>query len=309
MYPILRDMAVFYEDFLIEVDGKLITCPSVSPENRYLLPDGYDTPICAGPAMDNQILREFLAACIEIQGLLDVDHELSNTLTGIIARLPENKIGSKGQLLEWDKEYHELTPGMGHVSHLFACYPGCGINWRDTPELMRAVRKSLDIRMEHGAGANAWPLAWYINLFARLQDTDMTDACIHKMLTKSTVRNLLNVTFVFQIDGNFGATAGIAECLLQSHIALHFLPALPTSWKDGSITGLCARGSRQVDIKWKDHKLIEAVVRPKFSGPVDVVGEVLTVTCDGSEIPVVNNEIGFAFLAESGKTYRLIPSN
>ncbi len=307
MYPVLRDMALFYEDFLIEVDGKLVTCPSVSPENRYILPDGHDTPICVGPAMDNQILREFFAALIEIQRILDVDHEFSETLADMASRLPQDKVGSKGQLLEWDKEYPELTPGMSHISHLFACYPGKSINWKDTPELMKAVRKSLELRVAHGAGERGWPLAWFINIYARLLDGDMTDKGIRKMLVNSTSRSLLNASRVFQIDGNLGATAGIAECLLQSHIALHFLPALPTSWKEGSVTGLCTRGGHEVDIRWKDSKLTEAVIRPKFHGPVQVVGETMKVISDDMEVVTQKTHIGFSFYAEGGKTYRLIP--
>jgi len=305
MYPILKDMCLFYEDFLIEVDGKLVTCPSISPENRYLLPDGYDTPICVGPAMDNQILREFFAACIEIQRLLNVDQEYAITLADIAGRLPKDKIGSKGQLLEWEQEYPELTPGMGHISHLFACYPGNSINWRDTPELMQAVNKSLELRVENGAGKRGWPLAWYLNINARLQDGVKTDRDIRKMLTNSAKRNFFNTGIVFQIDGNLGVTAGIAECLLQSHIALHFLPALPVSWKDGSIMGLRARGSREVDIRWKDGKLVEAVIRPQLDGPVEVVGETLRITCDGSTVATEKTEIGFTFSAEGGKSYVL----
>ena len=291
MYPILKDMALFYEDFLIEHEGKLITCPSTSPENRIILPDGYDTPICAGPAMDNQILREFFAALIQIQELLDIDRDHSKILADISARLPEDKIGSKGQLMEWDEEYPELTPGMGHVSHLFACHPGCSINWFDTPELMNAVRRSLELRMDHGAGRGGWPLAWFINIHARLMDGNSTDRDIRKMLTDSATRSLLNSGWVFQIDGNFGATAGIAECLLQSHVALHFLPALPTSWKKGSVKGFLARGAREVDIEWDDGKLTNAVIKPKFDGLVEVAGDPLKVTCDGSEINIQKTKI------------------
>lgn len=307
MYPVMLDLAAFYEDFLIEVDGKLVTCPSVSPENRYLLPDGYDTPICMGPAMDNQILREFFGVCVEIQRLLDVDAELSERFYRIIAKLPKDQIGSKGQLLEWDREYPELTPGMGHISHLYGCFPGSQINWRDTPELMRAVRKSLEMRMENGAGQNGWPLAWYINIFARLLDGAMTDQLIARMLTDSAERNFFNAHNVFQIDGNLGATAGIAECLLQSHTALHFLPALPPSWKNGNVSGLKARGAIEVDLRWRDGRLEQAVIRPEFTGEVDVNGELLSVVCGGAAVPVQKNTGGFSFYAESGKEYRLTP--
>jgi alpha-L-fucosidase 2 len=308
MYPVLRDLALFFVDFLIDVEGQLVTCPSVSPENRYVLPEGYDTPVCTGPAMDNQILRELFGACVESQRLLGLDRDLSATLARIASRLPEDRIGSKGQLLEWDREYPELTPGMGHISHLFACCPGHRINWRDTPELLRAVGKSLELRVEHGAGRSGWPLAWYINVYARLGDREMADRSIRRMLTDSSARNFLNAIHVFQIDGNLGATAGIAECLLQSHIALHLLPALPASWSQGSVTGLCARGARVVDIAWKDGRLVEAVVRPRLDGPVEVVGEALAVSCSDSPVRVAKTDIGFIFDAEGGKSYRLAPT-
>jgi alpha-L-fucosidase 2 len=262
--------------------------------------------------MDNQILRELFAACVEAQGLLGTDVELSKTLKGMAAKLPEDKIGSKGQLLEWDREYPELTPGMGHISHLFACYPGSSINWRDTPELLHAAARSLELRVENGAGGGGWPLAWYINQYARMQDGAKADEGISQML-KVAARNFFNVypvgnNFVFQIDGNLGTAAGIVECLLQSHVALHFLPALPPSWKDGSVTCLRARGAREVDIKWKDGKLAEAIVRPQFSGPIEVAGESLLVTCGGRPVPVEKTETGFAFDAEGGESYTLAPS-
>ena len=307
MYPVMRDMALFYEDFLMEVDGKLITCPSISPENRYLLPDGYDTPVCAAPAMDNQILREFFAVLIETQKLLGVDTDQSAKYAAIAEKLPKDQIGSKGQLLEWDKEYPELTPGMSHISHLYACYPGSAINWRDTPELMDAVRKSLEIRVQNGAGVGGWPLAWYINIYARQLDGQLADAAISKMIGRSSARNFFNGRRVFQIDGNLGAAAGIAECLMQSHLALHLLPALPPSWKDGSAKGLRARGSIGVDLAWKAGKLTEAIITPRFDGPVEVVGDTLRVTCEGAAVPVVKTAIGFSFAAQGGKAYRLVP--
>jgi alpha-L-fucosidase 2 len=307
LYPIMEDMVLFYEDFLIEVDGKLITCPSISPENRYIMPDGYDTPICAAPAMDNQILREFFGVMIKIQSILEIeDAGSSERLAVMIEKLPKDKIGSKGQLLEWAEEYPELTPGMSHVSHLFAAYPGTSVNRFDTPDLMAAVGKSLELRLENGAGRGGWPLAWYICLHARLLDGQKTDDEICAMLARSATRSLLNAGRVFQIDGNLGAAAGIAECLLQSHKGIHLLPALPASWKRGGIKGLVARGGVIVDMQWDDGKLTEAVLRPKFDGAIELIGEPLKVTCGGGGIPVTLTEMGFSFHADADKVYSLI---
>ncbi len=305
MYPVMLDMAAFYDDFLIEVDGELITCPSVSPENRYLTPDGYDTPLCAGPAMDSQILREFFDVLLKTQTLLGEEGELTSRYEEIISKLPKDKVGSQGQLLEWAKELPELTPGMSHISHLFACHPGTTINWRDTPELMDAVKKSIEIRMENGAGSGGWPLAWYINIYARLMDSQMTDQLINKMLKDSAERNFFNAGFVFQIDGNLGACAGIAECLLQSHVALHLLPALPSSWKSGKATGLVARGCVVVDLEWDEGKLKKAVLTPRFGGKIELVGDELSVTCEDIKIDTQKTKTGFSFTAQAGKKYIL----
>ena len=308
MYPVLKDMCLFYEDFLTEVDGKLVTCPTISPENRYILPDGYDTPICVGPAMDNQILREFFAAVIEIQKIINVDTDHSPKLAEMASRLPKDQIGSKGQLLEWDQEYPELTPGMGHISHLFSCYPGSMINWRDTPDLMKAVKKSIELRVANGGGRGGWPQAWYLNINARLLDGQKTDHDIGMMLANSASRSLLNARRVFQIDGNLGAAAGIAECLLQSHIALHFLPALPISWKKGSVKGFVARGGIGIDMEWVGGKLKEAVLKPKFDGAVKVVGDAYIISCAGAAVKTDKTDFGLVFNGEAGKVYTLAPA-
>ena len=251
-YPVLKDFALFFLDFLIEDGDELVTCPSLSPENRYICPDGFDTPICAGPTMDNQILRALFTACIQSANILgQQDDPMIKLLEETRKRLPENRVGSNGQLLEWREEVAELTPGMAHISHLWGAYPGSEINWKDTPDLWNAVRRSLEIRTEHDSGKKrGWPLAWFICQYARLLDAGQVGERIRQMLSYSSNRNFFNCGMVFQIDGNMGATAGMAEALLQSHTGmLHFLPALPSEWKQGYVKGLCARGGYVVDMK------------------------------------------------------------
>ncbi len=305
MYPVFRDLALFYQDYLTEKDGFLVTCPSVSPENRYILPDGTDTPVCWAPAMDGQILREFFAVCAETAGLLGLDMEMIPVWQEIVRRLPPDRIGSRGQLLEWREEVPELTPDMGHVSHLYAVFPGAGINRRDCPDLMRAAGISLRDRMDHGAGRDGWPLAWYINLLARLGDGEKAGSCIRNMLARSSSRSLLNISLVFQIDGNLGAASGIAECLLQSHDGLRFLPALPPDWPDGSARGLRARGGHEIDLFWQEGRLVRAVLHAGAGGSVFVWGAALCVTCGGETVPVRKEPGGFSFQAEKGGAYIL----
>ena len=307
MQPVFRDIALFFEDFLMEVDGQLITCPSLSPENRYILPDGYDTPICYAPAMDNQILREFFNACIKTNEILGTDLEYNPTLQRMHDLLPGDQIGSRGQLLEWHKEYPELTPGMGHVSHMYSAFPGSDINWRYTPELLKAVETSLEIRRSHqdkqrGGG---WPLAWYINLYARMGKAEQAGECIRTMLSNSATLSLLNGRRVFQIDGNLGAAAGIAECLVQSHVGLHLLPALPPEWKEGRLHGFTARKGIVIDMDWAEGKLKEARINTRLNGPIEIIGEEKTILCDGKPVPTKKTDAGFAFDAVAGNTYIL----
>lgn len=307
-YPTMREFALFFLDFLIENKGELVTCPSLSPENRYICPDGFDTPICAGPAMDNQVLRALFDACVKSSEILGLDDELTPQFAAAAKRLPVNRIGSKGQLLEWREEVPELTPGMGHISHLWGSYPGDEINWRDTPELWKAVRRSLELRADNGAGRGGWPLAWFICQHARLLDGEMAGKNIRQMLSHSTRRNFFNGAkgHVFQIDGNFGTLAGMAETLLQSHTGiLQLLPALPPQWKDGEVHGLCARGGFTVDIAWNSGRLTTAVLRGSSDGRVEIAGEVLAVAADGAAVEVEKTAHGFAFAVKAGREYRM----
>ncbi len=306
-YPILRDFALFFLDFLVENDrGQLVTCPSISPENRYILPDGHDTPVCTGATMDNQIIRELFSACIQADAVLDGHDPLCQAFAQAKEKLPPNRIGSEGQLLEWQEEYPEMTPGMGHISHLWGAYPGTEINWRDTPDLLGAVRTSLKLRMDNGAGHGGWPLAWYICQHARMLDGEMTGRNIRTMVTAARTRNFLNGHDVFQIDGNLGATAGIAEALLQSHTGIiHLLPALPPAWREGQVTGLRARGDVTVSLRWRDGRLQEAELRPQHDGQLEVRGDCARITCDGAPVPAKQTRWGLAFEAHAGAVYQL----
>lgn len=308
--PCMREFAIFFVDFLTEDgEGYLVTCPSLSPENRYILPDGYDTPICAGPAMDNQILRDLFSACIQADELLGQEDDWTQKFRDTLKRLPPDKIGSRGQLLEWREELPEKMPGMSHISHLYASYPSAQINWRDTPELMKAVRRSIDIRVENGADGGGWPLAWRICQYARLLDGETMGRAVSKMISQAT-DSFLNGRRIFQIDGNLGAVAGIAEALLQSHTGIiHLLPALPPQWPEGEVNGMCARGNVTVDMAWRDGRLTMARLRPHKDGPLQVRAEVsLTVLEDGAPIQTIQTPYGIQFDTRGGKEYCVCPT-
>jgi alpha-L-fucosidase 2 len=293
---------------VIKGGGNLVTNPSFSPENRYVMDDGFDTPVCAGPAMDNQILRALFGACIKAGSILGLKDPLSAEFAAASAKLPRNRIGSQGQLLEWLREEKEMMPGMPHISHLWGAYPGDEINWRDTPDLLKAVQKSLTLRIENDAGGGGWPLAWYICEAARFGDRDICGRFIDRMITHSQTRNFLNGGRVFQIDGNLGAVAGIAEVLLQSHTGmLELLPALPPSWKEGRVCGLRARGAHTVDIRWSSGKLEEAVISAGPGAHIDCRGQPLAVVSEGKPVPVQAIPSGFRFPVRAGQKYLLTP--
>lgn len=274
-YPVMKSAAEFCLSWLMD-DGKghLITSPSTSPENRFIGEDGKAWAVSKGATADLALIKNLFENTVEASTILGIDEIFRKKVTEAKNKMLSYQIGNKGNLQEWMRDYEESEPQHRHVSHLICLHPGHDVSANTTPELFKACQKSLEIR---GDGGTGWSRAWKVSMWARLLDGNHAYKLVQNDLDYTTERgfsevggtyaNLFNACPPFQIDSNFGIVEGISEMLLQSHLGeIHLLPALPDAWKEGSISGLKARGGYEVSMVWNKNKLVSATIISKNDG-------------------------------------------
>ena len=301
-YPLMKGAARFILDFLVEAPvgspfaGKLVTNPSYSPENSFFLPDGKESVFTYGATMDLEIIHDLLTNCIDACKVLKIDNEFRTVCEKALGRLAPVRISqTTGRIMEWAEDYKETDPHHRHTSQLYGLYPGNQITVIGTPDLANAARKTLESRGDDGTG---WSLAWKINMWNRLLDGDHSYKLLSVLLSSKTLPNLFDTHPPFQIDGNFGATAAIAEMLLQSQLKLddgsyevHLLPALPGALSNGSVKGLKSRGGFEVDITWEKGRLIQTRIHSILGGKLHIRLDKQTAifNTDPGEVLLLNN--------------------
>jgi alpha-L-fucosidase 2 len=297
-YPIMKEAAEFCMDWLVinPKTGLLVSGPSISPENSFKIPGGGgNASMVMGPTMDHMIIRDLLQNTIQATIVLDTDQPFRKKMEKTLEKLTPTKIESDGRIMEWSEEFEEVEPGHRHISHLYGLHPGNQITEQKNPEFLEAARKTIEYRLANGGGHTGWSRAWIINFYARLKDGEKAYENVLALLTRSTMSNLFDTHPPFQIDGNFGGTAGITEMLLQSHAGdVELLPALPAAWKTGHIHGIMARGGFEVDIDWENGVMKQAKIISKLGNPLR-----LTYKGKIAELPTT----------EKGKSYLFSPGN
>jgi alpha-L-fucosidase 2 len=292
-YPIMKEAAEFCIGWLVvnPKTGYLVSGPSISPENSFKIPgEKGNASMVMGPTMDHMIIRDLLQNTIAASAVLDTDKTFRRKIEKTLEKLTPTKIGSDGRIMEWSEEFEEPEPGHRHISHLYGLHPGNQITEQNNPEFLEAARKTIEYRLAHGGGHTGWSRVWIINFYARLKDGEKAYENVLALLRKSTMYNLFDNHPPFQIDGNFGGTAGITEMLLQSHAGeVELLPALPAAWKTGYIHGIMARGGFEIDIDWENGKLNQAKVTSKLGNP-------LKLSYQGKVIELKSTEKGKSYM-------------